>query len=265
MTDNRKRQQLSVAKRVVIKIGSALLTNDGEGLDKVAVAAWVADIARLRLQGVEVVLVSSGAIVEGMALLNWDERPDSLPRLQAAASVGQVSLLHFYQQSFVSHGVSCGQILLVHDDLCDRKRSINVRNTLENLLELGVVPIVNENDTVAIEEIRFGDNDTLAAMVANIIYADALIILTDQDGMYDADPRNHPNASIIKEMEAFSPELHEMAGEGGALGRGGMITKVKAARLAARSGANTWIVGGRIENVLPRLFTDEALGTYLYT
>jgi glutamate 5-kinase len=257
-------QGLKNAKRIVIKVGSALLTNDGKGLDQQAIAGWVAHIAVLQKAGIEVVLVSSGAVAEGMTRLGWQSRPESLSELQAAAAVGQVSLLHFYQQQFNSHDIQAAQILLVHDDLLDRRRYLNARNTLNTLIGLSVIPIVNENDTVATEEIRFGDNDTLGAMVANIIDADTLVILTDQDAMYEADPRKNPDARKITAMAAGSKQLESMAGGGGVLGRGGMTTKVRAAELAARSGTDTIIVGGRIDNVLERLAQGEALGTLLY-
>lgn len=264
MATSSHRQTAKTLKRVVVKIGSALLTNDGKGLDKKAIAGWVSQLCVIAEQGVELVLVSSGAVAQGMADLGWQSRPDSLPQLQAAAAVGQVSLLQYYQQQFSQRQQKCAQVLLVHDDLSHRRRYLNARNTLMTLLDLSVIAIVNENDTVATEEIRFGDNDTLAAMVANIVDADLLVILTDQEAMFTDDPRHNPNAQKIEQMAAGSPELYAMAGDGGALGRGGMTTKVRAAELAARSGTDTIIVGGRIENVLQRLFNDESLGTYLY-
>lgn len=255
---------LKNTKRIVIKIGSALLTNDGKGLDQQAITGWVKHIAALKKSGIEVVLVSSGAVAEGMNRLGWQNRPETLSELQAAAAVGQVSLVHFYQQQFSLFDIQSAQVLLVHDDLLERKRYLNARNTINTLLSLNVIPIVNENDTVATDEIRFGDNDTLGAMVANIIDADTLVILTDQAAMYEEDPRKNPDAKKIESMAAGSEELESMAGDSGALGRGGMITKVKAAELAARSGTDTIIVGGRIENVLERLAEGEALGTLLY-
>ena len=258
-----RRQLLTTAKRIVIKIGSALLTNDGQGLDKPAITGWVSQIAALRQQGLEVVLVSSGSVAEGMTRLGWKKRPENLHELQAAAAVGQMGLVQTYEVEFQRYGYHTAQILLVHDDLSNRKRYLNARNTLQTLISLGVVPIVNENDTVANDELRFGDNDTLAAIVANIIDADALIILTDQPGMFDADPRQNPAAQLIHEASAESPELMAMAGGGGALGRGGMTTKVRAAQLAARSGTDTVIVGGRIEQVIARLMAGEELGTLL--
>ena len=259
-----KRQELAAAKRIVVKIGSALLTNDGQGLDKPAIADWVRQIAELKAQGLEVILVSSGSVAEGMTRLGWSKRPDSLHKLQAAAAVGQMGLVKTYEEAFQQYGHHTAQILLVHDDLSNRSRYLNARNTLKTLVDLGVVPIVNENDSVANEEIRFGDNDTLAAIVANIIDADALIILTDQEGMYDADPRHNPDAKLITQVRAGSHELRAMAGDGGALGRGGMTTKVLAAELAARSGTDTVVIGGRIKNVLIRLMQAEPIGTLFF-
>ena len=259
-----KRQQLASAKRIVVKIGSALLTNDGAGLDKPAIAGWVKQIVALKKAGVEVLLVSSGSVAEGMTRLGWSARPESLHELQAAAAVGQMGLVQTYEAAFQHYQLHTAQVLLVHDDLSNRKRYLNARNTLKTLLDLGVVPIVNENDTVANDEIRFGDNDTLAAIVANIVDADALIILTDQDGMYDADPRHKPDAKLITQVRAGSEELRAMAGDGGALGRGGMTTKVLAAELAARSGTDTVVIGGRIENALTRLMAAENIGTLFY-
>lgn len=260
-----RRDSVKAAKRVVIKIGSALLTNDGKGLDSQVMATWVKQMADMRAQGRDVVLVSSGAVAEGMNRLGWKKRPDCLHELQAAAAIGQMGLVQAYEAQFNQFQLKTAQILLVHDDLSIRKRYLNARNTFRTLLNLGVIPVVNENDTVATEEIRFGDNDTLAAMVANIVDADLLIILTDQLAMYDADPRHNPDAKPISEVLAGSPELWDMAGDGGALGRGGMTTKVRAAKLAARSGTNTIIVGGRIEQVLARLMAGEELGTLLYS
>lgn len=260
-----RREKLSQAKRVVIKIGSALLTNDGKGLDEAVMAQWVKQMVAMREQGREVILVSSGAVAEGMNRLGWKKRPESLHELQAAAAIGQMGLVQAYETEFHRYDIHCAQILLVHDDLSIRKRYLNARNTFQTLLKLGALPIVNENDTVATDEIRFGDNDTLAAMVANIVDADLLIILTDQDAMYNADPRHNPDAAPIREVRAGSPELWAMAGDGGALGRGGMTTKVKAAKLASRSGTDTVIVGGRIEQVLERLMQGEELGTLMYS
>ncbi len=259
-----KRSQLPRARRLVVKIGSALLTNDGKGLDVQALAGWVNQIAALIAQGVEVVVVSSGSVAEGMSRLGWTTRPERLHELQAAAAVGQMGLVQTWEEEFRRHQRHAAQILLTHDDLSDRKRYLNARSTLRALLDFGVVPIVNENDTVVTDEIRFGDNDTLGALVANLVEADGLIILTDQLGLYDKDPRKHTDAVLIDERKANDGELDIMAsGSSGTLGRGGMQTKVRAARLAARSGAFTVIVGGRIEGVITRLRQGEALGTML--
>ena len=259
-----KRRLVQQSKRWIIKIGSALLTNNGKGLNREAMAVWVQQIAGLRKRGMEVVLVSSGAVAEGMIRLGWQERPKSIHSQQAAAAVGQTSLLQSYEQAFQKYSIKTAQILLVHDDLSHRQRYLNARSTLRTLLDLGVLPIINENDTVVTDEIRFGDNDTLAALVANLIEADTLCILTDQSGMYDADPRRNSAAKPIFEKAAMDDDLDAMAGAGGALGRGGMISKVRAARLAARSGCNTLVVGGGIENVIDRVSAGEMLGTLLY-
>lgn len=258
------RQQLARTRRWVIKIGSSLLTNDGRGLDREAIGAWVEQIAALRAGGVEVMLVSSGAVAAGISRLGWRERPHALHELQAAAAVGQMGLIQVYESHFQRFGLHTAQVLLTHDDLSHRKRYLNARSTLRTLLKLGVVPIVNENDTVAIDEIRLGDNDTLAALVANLVEADLLLILTDQEGLYEQDPRVNPAALLVSQRSAGDPELSVMAGESrGGLGRGGMSTKVRAARLAARSGTATLIVGGRAERLLERLRGGEAMGTLL--
>lgn len=248
----------------VIKIGSALITNDGLGVDHARLADWVRQLVALQQQGIAVVLVSSGAVAAGMVELGWRQRPDTLSLLQAAAAVGQNQLMSHYRTHFAPHQVHSAQILLTHADLADRQRYLNARSTLRALLKLGVVPIINENDSVVTDEIRFGDNDTLAALVANLVEADALIILTDQTGLYDADPRHHPDAQLIPWAQVDDPRLSEVATEGGALGRGGMITKVKAAQLAARSGARTVIVGGRADDVLLQLQAGAAIGTHLF-
>ncbi len=259
-----ERALLRQARRLVIKIGSALLTNDGKGLDEVAMERWVDQIAGLIADGVEVVIVSSGAVAVGMSRLGWVKRPDQLHELQAAAAVGQMGLVQSWEARFKRHDIHTAQILLTHDDLSDRKRYLNGRSTLRALLDVGVIPIVNENDTVATDEIRFGDNDTLGALVANLIEADGLIILTDQLGLFNKDPRKYADASLVTERKASDHELDAMAGGGaGALGRGGMQTKLRAARLAARSGAFTVIVGGRIEGVMTRLRQGEVIGTLL--
>lgn len=257
-----RRQQLAQTKRWVVKIGSALLTNDGRGLNLEGISAWVEQMAALRRRGIEVVLVSSGAVAEGMSRLGWKKRPQALHELQAAAAVGQMGLVQAYESRFKNFGLHTAQILLTHDDLSNRMRYLNARSALRTLLELGVVPVVNENDTVVTEEIRFGDNDTLAALVANLVEADLLVILTDQAGMYDKDPRSNPDAVLLHEVQAGDPALESMAGgSAGALGRGGMLTKVRAARLAARSGTETVIAYGREEKVLDRIIAGELLGT----
>lgn len=259
----RGRQGLARRGRWVVKIGSALLTNDGQGLDLEAIGHWVDQVAQLRRQGVEVVLVSSGSIAEGMKRLGWNRRPKQIYRQQAAAAVGQMGLVRAYESSFARHQLQTAQVLLTHDDLSNRKRYLNARSTLRTLIKLGVIAVVNENDTVATGEIRFGDNDTLGALVANAIEADALILLTDQKGLYEADPRIQPDAPFVREARADDKRLVAMAGGGGKLGRGGMATKVRAGRLAARSGAQTVIAHGRESDVLLRLFAGEELGTLL--
>ena len=260
---NTARDRLVSGQRWVIKIGSALLTNDGKGLNRSGIQAWVDQIADLMSQGIEVVLVSSGSVAEGMTRLGWTTRPSEVHRLQAAAAVGQMGLVQAYETAFQQHNKHTAQILLTHADLSNRQRYLNARSTLRTLIEMGVVPIVNENDTVVTDEIRFGDNDTLGALVANLVEADTLVILTDQDGLFTKDPRHNDDAELITEGRASDASFAAMAGDGGALGRGGMITKVKAAAVAARSGADTVIVGGRIENVLTRLRAKEKIGTLL--
>ncbi|WP_430461660.1 glutamate 5-kinase [Thalassolituus sp. LLYu03] len=257
------RQKLAKQKRWVIKIGSALLTNDGRGLNLEGMQGWVDQIAALLDRGHEVVLVSSGSVAEGMTRLGWKKRPEEVHKLQAAAAVGQMGLVQAYESAFARYKRVTAQILLTHDDLSDRKRYLNARTTLRELLKLGVVPVINENDTVVTDEIRFGDNDTLGALVANLVEADVLVILTDQLGLFTADPRSNPDAELIYQGLASDPKYMSMAGGAGSLGRGGMITKVRAARLAARSGADTVIVGGRIDNVVTRLRAGELLGTML--
>ncbi|WP_086933111.1 glutamate 5-kinase [Agarilytica rhodophyticola] len=259
-----RRQQIKQSRRWVVKIGSALLTGNGVGLDREAMSAWVREIAALSKRGYEVVLVSSGAVAAGMTRLGWKVRPKSIHEQQAAAAVGQSSLIQAYEQEFSRYNLKTAQVLLDHDDLSHRQRYLNARSTIKTLTSLNVIPIVNENDTVVTDEIRFGDNDTLGALVANLIEADTLCILTDQKGMFDCDPRTNALAKIIPERSAIDPELDHMAGAGGALGRGGMISKVRAARLAARSGANTLIVGGKIYDVISRVAEGESLGTLLY-
>jgi glutamate 5-kinase len=245
----------------VVKVGSSLLTNEGRGLDRTLVAQWVEQIAALRREGVEIVLVSSGAVSEGVARLGWSRRPQALHELQAAAAVGQMGLVEAYENCFQRFGLHTAQILLTHEDLADRRRYLNARSTLRTLLGLGVVPVVNENDTVAVEEIRFGDNDTLAALVANLVEAELLVLLTDQPGMYDLDPKQHPEAKLISEGDAGDPELERMASGGGigTWGRGGMVTKIRAATRAARSGAATLIAWGRA----PAILLGEEIGTLI--
>lgn len=255
---------LPKCRTLVVKVGSSLVTNEGRGLDTKAIAQWADQIARLRQMGKQVVLVSSGAIAEGMQRLGWKKRPHALHELQAAAAVGQMGLVQVYETCFRKHGLHTAQILLTHEDLADRTRYLNARSTLRTLLALGVIPIINENDTVVTDEIKFGDNDTLGALVTNLIEADALVILTDQQGLYSADPRKDPHARLIHEARAGDPELEAMAGgAGSAIGRGGMLTKVLAAKRAARSGAHTLIAWGREADVLVRLAKGEAIGTQL--
>ncbi|MGM0434106.1 MAG: glutamate 5-kinase [Pseudomonadota bacterium] len=260
-----ERQRLVDARRLVVKIGSALLTDDGRGLSRETLTQWVDQLMAWRRAGVEIVLVSSGAVAEGMSRLGWKQRPEHVQELQAAAAVGQMGLVQAWEAQFQRHGTHTAQVLLTHDDLSDRKRYLNARSTLRTLLPMGVVPIVNENDTVVTDEIRFGDNDTLGALVANLVEADGLIVLTDQAGLYDSDPRSNPEAALIPEARASDNRLDAMVAGGGrgALGSGGMATKVRAARLAARSGAFTLIVGGRMERVLERIRSDEEVGTLL--
>ncbi len=258
-------QQLANTKRWVIKIGSALLTRVGEGLDRDRIRWLTGEIALLREQGKEIVLVTSGSVAAGMQELGWSERPHALHQLQAAASVGQMGLIQAYATECKKHDIHTAQILLTHSDLSDRGRYLNARSALHSLLELGVLPVVNENDTIATEEIRFGDNDTLAAMTANLVEADVLIILTDQDGLFDSDPRKNPNARMIAASAASNPALDDMAGEGvGSLGRGGMATKLLAARRAARSGAATVIVSGKEPESLRLLANGVGIGTLLW-
>jgi glutamate 5-kinase len=248
----------------VVKVGSALVTNEGRGLDHQAIGSWVEQIAELRKRGLEVVLVSSGAVAEGMSRLNWNRRPHALYELQAAAAVGQMGVVQAYESQFQRFGLHTAQVLLTHDDISNRQRYLNARSTLCTLLRLGVVPVVNENDTVAFEELRLGDNDTMGAMVANLIEADRLIILTDQQGLYDRDPRRHADAKLVREARANDPSLDSMAGDSaGSLGRGGMVTKIRAARRAALSGTTTILAHGREPNALIRLHDGERLGTLL--
>ncbi|MFP3891211.1 glutamate 5-kinase [uncultured Ralstonia sp.] len=258
------RSLIADARRLVVKVGSSLVTNDGRGLDQAAIARWAAQIAALRAAGKEVVLVSSGAIAEGMQRLGWAKRPKEIHELQAAAAVGQMGLAQVYESEFARHSIRTAQVLLTHGDLADRERYLNARSTLLTLLSLGVVPIINENDTVVTDEIKFGDNDTLGALVTNLIEGDALIILTDQRGLYTADPRKDPDARFVDEAQAGMPDLEQMAGgAGSSIGKGGMLTKILAAKRAAKSGAHTIIASGREADVLARLAGGEAIGTQL--
>ncbi|MRR50351.1 MAG: glutamate 5-kinase [Rhodocyclaceae bacterium] len=259
------RTQIAQSRRLVVKVGSALVTNNGAGLDQVFISNCAHQISRLREGGRQVILVSSGAIAAGMQRLGWTARPQAMHDLQAAAAVGQMGLAQAYETTFSEHGLTTAQILLTHEDLADRKRYLNARATLVALLELGVVPIINENDTVVTDEIKFGDNDTLGALVANLVEADALFILTDQAGLYNADPRRDPSATLITEGRADDRSFEAMAGGAGSgISKGGMITKIKAAQRAARSGAHTLIVSGRESNSLYRVAQGEQLGTLLY-
>jgi glutamate 5-kinase len=255
---------LREAQRIVVKVGSSLVTNEGRGLDEEAIGEWCRQLAALARDGREVVMVSSGAIAEGMKRLGWNTRPHEVHELQAAAAVGQMGLAQMYETKLRENGLGSAQVLLTHADLADRERYLNARSTLLTLLKLRVLPVINENDTVVNDEIKFGDNDTLGALVANLVEADALIILTDQKGLYTADPRKDPSATFVHEARAGDPALEVMAGgAGSSIGRGGMITKILAARRAAGSGASTVIAWGREPGVLIRLAQGEAIGTLL--
>ena len=252
------------AKRWVIKIGSALLTKDGKGLDYAAIEDWAAQIAQLRQQGLEIILVSSGAVAEGMSRMGWTKRPTELAELQAAAAIGQTGLIEAYENQFKKYKIQAAQILITHDDVSNRKRYLNARNTLRALLKFKALPIINENDTVALEEMRLGDNDTLAALVANLVEADLLVILTDQQGLFNKDPRHNADAELISEESATNSDLQGYVGKiATSLGSGGMLTKLTAAQRAARSGCATVIASGREANVLSRIVTGEAIGTLL--
>ena len=256
--------ELKDARRIVVKVGSSLVTNEGRGVDAEAIGNWCRQLAALAEGGREVVMVSSGAIAEGMKRLGWTTRPKELHELQAAAAVGQMGLAQMYESKLSEHGMGSAQVLLTHADLADRERYLNARSTLLTLLGLKVIPVINENDTVVNDEIKFGDNDTLGALVANLVEADALVILTDQRGLYTADPRSNPDARFVDVAQAGDPELERMAGgAGSSIGRGGMITKILAAKRAARSGASTVIAWGREADVLLRLVQGEAIGTLL--
>jgi glutamate 5-kinase len=252
------------ARRIVVKVGSSLVTNEGRGLDEQAIGEWCRQLSALVRDGREVIMVSSGAIAEGMKRLGWTTRPQELHELQAAAAVGQMGLAHMYETKLRENGLGSAQVLLTHADLADRERYLNARSTLLTLLTHGVLPVINENDTVVNDEIKFGDNDTLGALVANLVEADALIILTDQKGLYTADPRRDPSATFVHEARAGDAKLEEMAGgAGSSIGKGGMITKILAAKRAAGSGASTVIAWGREPDALVRLTQGEAIGTLL--
>ncbi len=259
------RAELRAARRIIVKVGSALVTRNGTCLDRSAMADWARQISELRTAGKAVLLVSSGAIAAGMQRLGWSKRPHAMDQLQAAAAIGQMGLVQAYEEAFSHYNLAAAQILVTHDDLSDRKRYLNARSTILALLELGVVPIINENDTIVTDEIKFGDNDTLGALIANLIEADALIILTDQKGLYTADPRSNPDATLITAGLAEDPAYAALAGGAGTgIARGGMITKVRAARRAAGSGAHTCIVAGAEPDALLRIVQGEELGTLLY-
>ncbi|HYW91937.1 MAG TPA: glutamate 5-kinase [Gammaproteobacteria bacterium] len=260
----RERARYGASRRWVIKLGSSLLTDDGSGLDDERIGTWVNQIAGLRGQGRDVVLVSSGAVAAGMVTLGWKQRPRSLQEQQAAAAVGQMRLVQTWESRFEQHGMHTAQVLLTYADLTDRRRYLNARSTLRALLHLGVIPVVNENDTVSNEELRFGDNDTLASLVANLVEAELMVILTDQQGLYDRDPRRHPGAVLVPYGRADDPQLQELAAPAaGTWGRGGMLSKVTAAARASRSGAATVIAAGREAEVLLRIAAGEGLGTLL--
>ena len=255
---------LQSARRIVVKVGSSLVTNEGRGLDEAAIGEWSHQLAALVQQGRELIMVSSGAVAEGMKRLGWSTRPKEINELQAAAAVGQMGLVQMYETKLRECGVGSAQVLLTHADLADRERYLNARSTLLTLLQLGIVPVINENDTVVNDEIKFGDNDTLGALVANLVEADVLIILTDQKGLYTADPRRDPDATFVHVARAGDPLLESMAGGAGSgIGKGGMITKILAAKRAAGSGASTVIAWGREPRVLQRLCEGEAIGTCL--
>ncbi len=261
--DSQARKSIAQSSRWVVKIGSALITNKGQGLDTQAIANWATQIAQLHKQGKQILLVSSGAVAEGMARLNLQKRPHALHELQAVAAVGQMGLIEYYESCFKAHGIHTAQVLLTHEDLSNRQRYLNARSTLNTLLAMGVIPVINENDTVATDEIRLGDNDTLGALVSNLVEADTLVILTDQSGLYDKHPGKHDDATLITHASSADKNLLDMAGEAGTLGSGGMRTKVTAAQRAARSGASTLIASGELDEVLLRIAAGEQLGTLL--
>ncbi len=257
------RKTVAESKRWVIKIGSSLITDEGRGLNTKAIQAWAEQIARLRATGKEILLVSSGAVAEGMARIGWKTRPSALHELQAAAALGQMGLIQHFESCFKQHNIHTAQVLLTHEDLSNRQRYLNDRSTLKTLLTLGAIPIINENDTVATDEIRFGDNDTLGALVSNLVEADTLVILTDQQGLYNKDPRYNDDAKLISQSTASNHQLLTMAGDSGALGQGGMRTKITAAQCAARSGATTIIASGAETDILQKIASGEAVGTLL--
>ncbi len=252
-------------QRVIVKIGSSLLTNNGRGLDRTAIYGWAKQIAKLHNQGMEVLLVSSGAVAEGVVRMNLEERPKKLAALQACASIGQMGLIETWWSALIQHGVQSSQLLLTHDDLSNRSRYLNTASALTQLLEWRVLPVINENDTITIDEIKFGDNDTLGAMAAAMVHADLYIILTDQEGVFTDNPRDNPNAKMIHQERAMADYLFDIAGDGGKLGRGGMLTKIRAGRLAAMGGCPTVIVSGAIDDVITRVVSGEPVGTLLTT
>ncbi len=258
-------RQLKACKRIVVKIGSSLLTANGQGLDLEAISHWAKQIVDLHHAGHEMILVTSGAVAEGMVRMKLPHRPTDLPSLQACAAIGQMGLIQTWSSVLDRHHIKTAQVLLTHDDLTDRRRYLNSCDALQQLIDWHVIPVINENDTVSTDEIRFGDNDTLAAMVAGQVHADLLIILTDQQGMFDADPRSNPEAKLLSTVRALDETLFEMAGGSGTLGTGGMLTKVRAARLAAKSGCPTLIASGESDRVLARLMAGELLGTLFIT
>ncbi len=258
-----KRSDIQKTRRWVVKVGSSLLTDDGKGINVELIEKWASEVAELRSKGVEIVWVSSGSVAVGIQRLGWNKRPDALHELQVAASVGQAGLVNCYDNTFSSHKITTGQVLLTHADFKNRQRYLNASATFRSMIELGVLPIVNENDTVAVDEIRFGDNDSLAAMVANLIDADLLVILTDQEGLYDDNPSSNPEAKFISEAEASDERLMVYASGAGALGTGGMATKLKAAQIANRTGASTVLANGRLDDVLTKTYAGESIGTLL--
>lgn len=252
-------------QRVIVKIGSSLLTNNGKGLDRTAIYGWASQIAKLHNEGKEVILVSSGAVAEGVVRMGLEERPKKLEELQACASIGQMGLIETWSSALIQGGVRSAQILLTHDDLSNRERYLNTSNTLDKLLSWRVIPVINENDTITVDEIKFGDNDTLGAMAAAMVSADLYIILTDQDGVFTDNPRENPEAKMIRHERAMADYLFDIAGEGGKLGSGGMLTKIRAGRLAAMGGCPTVIANGSIDNVITRVSEGEPVGTLLKT